>query len=184
MTNKSIISVDIQPDHISFDSDKLKRLADLYNEADEVIFIYNGTRMGYSDLNTIKSWLSEIGVKSEKLINFNFIEKEYGFFRDLTDIGISEELLISLLKYMLDNGYRNINEISPDVIENILGEDITGTEFYIPELYYDLEDLGILPESTGEYTLIGGASDACLKEVEILLRAGNVEYIKNYHFIY
>jgi len=186
----SLIVVDIQPEYESntpFDiGGMLRTAADSYSR---VLFLYNGPDLGMIDESGLKNFYFEKldydeEVIDELLSKSEFFDKGYGFFRDVmdSDLCFDRSSVIKIVKYMIDNDYRDIRELEEGDIETIgvselLFDDLEDYGFYIP----DLED--ILPSWNGS-DIAGGARNECLAEVEILGAAQGLSFNHIDQFIY
>jgi uncharacterized membrane protein (UPF0127 family) len=186
----SLVVVDIQPEYESntpFDiGDMLRTAAGSYSR---VLFLYNGPDLGMIDESGLKNFYFEKldydeEVIDELLSKSKFFDKGYGFFRDVmdSDLCFDRSSVIKIVKYMIDNDYRDIRELEEEDIEAIgvselLFDDLEDYGFYIP----DLED--ILPRWNGS-DIAGGARNECLAEVEILGAAQGLNFNQVRQFIY
>lgn len=119
--------------------------------------------------------------------SLNIIDKQYGFFRSLMDLGLDEddESIVQLVKFMqkhriydsrmiLENDdvhreYKVLFKSSP-----LMNINLDDYPISIPEdLIQSFHDYGV---SDG-VILVGGSTNACLKEVAILLRVMDIDYI-------
>ena len=114
----------------------------------------------------------------------SFFDKGYGFFRDVmdSDLCFDRSSVIKIVKYMIDNDYRDIRELEEEDVEAIgvselLFDDLEDYGFYIP----DLEE--VLPRWNGS-DIAGGARNECLAEVEILGAAQGLSFNQVGDFIY
>lgn len=107
LKNKTIISVDIQPEyqsHIHFLNDWIKFLNKSYKN-NKIVFLYNGESLGFSDENEYKWWLSEIGLKDEVLDYAEFWDDfsaryNHGEIRDLLEFSSDMINIPDLMDYI------------------------------------------------------------------------------------
>lgn len=111
-----LIVVDIQPAYIDAIDFSLSDFVQALFEYDgNVLYFYNGENLGLNTKKEIKEWLINIFIEQSnsdeeieqfnyKLNNINFVEKDYGFLRNLIDNGYEDDVYI-LLKFMIDNNY-------------------------------------------------------------------------------
>ena len=186
----SLVVVDIQPEYESntpFDiGDMLRTAADSYSR---VLFLYNGPDLGMIDESGLRNFYAEKLDYDEEAIDellskSKFFDKGYGFFRDVmdSDLCFDRSSIIKIVKYMIDNGYRDIRDLEEEDIEAIgiselLFDDLEDYGFYIP----DLEE--VLPNWSGS-DIAGGARNECLAEVEILGAALGLSFNQVDNFIY
>ena len=186
----SLVVVDIQPEYESgtpFDiGDMLRTAADSYSR---VLFLYNGPELGMIDESGLKNFYFEKldydeETFDELLSKSEFFDKGYGFFRDVmdSDLCFDRSSVIKIVKYMIDNDYRDIRELEEEDVDAIgvselLFDDLEDYGFYIP----DLEE--VLPNWNGS-DIAGGARNECLAEVEILGAAQGLSFRQVGRFIY
>ena len=189
-SSDSLIVVDIQPEYESgtpFDiGGMLRSAAESYSL---VLFLYNGPDLGMIDETALKQfYLEKLDYDEEAfdelMSKSRFFDKGYGFFRDVMDSNIcfDRSSIIKIVKYMIENDYRDIRELEEEDIEAIdvselLFDDLDDYGFYIP----DLEDE--LPRWDGS-DIAGGARNECLAEVEILGTAQGLSFNQVDQFIY
>lgn len=176
--NKTIISVDIQPEYEEYISFNLSDWVDFINEQsnkNDIIFLYNGEWiLGMIDEDSYKFWLIEHGVNEDVVYNATFYDKGYAFFRYCMDNNIDDDNIVDLLKFMMKHDINDTRDIDEDTWDK-----------YIKETTYDQQDIRDLLESSDDMINIpdlmeflddysniilhGGGVSECLKEVEIAL---------------
>lgn len=205
---RQLIIVDIQP---AYESDCKYFMSDLIQELAEyegnVLYLYNGPEMGFESEGEIIDWLidqateilggEEYNEETDEYIpnenlerfrdrvnEFYFIEKGYGFIRDTLDSGFQNETL-EIVRYLIANDLTDARDIDEEELINLnLPEELTenltdgGWSIALPAFNYN-----ILRRWSGA-TLIGGGRDECLLEVEIIMQAMNVPYNLDNKFIY
>jgi len=180
--NKKIIIVDIQPSYrIHMDMD-MKDFTNWLNHHDylDILYLFNGPYLGYENEHEIKEWLYDYGLDDTR--NIEFFEKNYGFFRDMMDSGASDEEIITLGKYMIENNIFstiNIKENIPGVSKKWLNTN--NYSIYIPDLQNVL--LKFL-DKNDKPLLIGGGKYECFKEVLLLLQMNNFKWDEESQFIW
>lgn len=155
---KTLICVDVQPfyqEYICFNPRKVGKLAKKF---DRVIVFFNGDDVGIEDTEYEVSRF--LGLRDAK-----FIPKGYGFFRDPMDSG--------------------------EDIDSIVERVIRLSHIQKPWEHPDLEDLRYpsdLAESLdrirGDIYTCGGAADACLLEIEILLASMKYKFERIEEVVY
>lgn len=191
--SKQLIVVDIQPEYeksLSFGIENFCFwLNEKFEEFNNVLFLYNGPELGMSDQNKIQQWFFENGL-DEKVINLSdWYDKSYAFFRYCIDSGIDDEDIATLVKYMDEHDITDSRDIDEDIWKKFL-EEYPLEE--VKELLYDSSDMINLPDlmdelkrlNNSDIILVGGSSDACLKEVEIALMAINRSFTRMDKWIY
>ncbi len=135
-------------------------------------------------------WLYNIGMEKNTIDNLIFYDKGYAFFRYCIDNQIEEDIIVSLVRYMIKNDITDSRDINKPLWEKYIKEntnlntneirellDMAGDMIYIPDLVDELKKYNNI-------VLMGGGKDECLKEVEIALKAINKPYQKENRFIY
>lgn len=182
--SKNLVIVDVQPFYHNWHKHLTPYLIEYVNMSNysNMLYFFNGEEMGIPDnVNTVAEYLVEHELDETKLNRFYFIEKDYSFFRGWMDLGIDDEVIVSIVKYMLKNKIYDSREIDPDdllqMLESSFGdesndifEQISDEVIFIPS--WDYSKL----QAFNKYDLCGGAREECLKEIEILLQALDIEY--------
>ncbi len=182
MTNKirSLIVVDVQPEYEYSFKDRFTMCGFIryLKSFGKVLYFYNGEELGMCSLYDLQIWLLENGMKEEDFNYITFINKNYGFFRDLIDDGVEEEKIIKLIQEMLTAGVSNIIEIPVGkYYDTDIAPFIEENGMYIPE---QLDCLKFWNNST----IIGGGEKECLYEVELYMKAINLQYERQMNYIY
>lgn len=196
LKNKTLIVVDIQPAYQKGFNFKMRDFINFINKNinrfDSVIFLYNGSDLGFPDESEYKLWLYDYGLEEEYLDYIKFFEKGYAFIRNPIDYGIEDDLIILVLKYMWKNGITDSRDLTTenwDDIENIYGGEIDISEIreYLEENednIYITDLMEYLDKIHGDILLTGGGRDECLKEVELVLDALGKKYKLYEKFVY
>ena len=183
---KTIIVVDVQPGHQDFISFDIYDFTNYLNENKDknILYLFNGTELGYEDEYELKQWLYEYGLDENTYINFH--EKGYGFFRDLMDNSyVDNGDIVKIGKEMIKNDIYDYREFDDDIKEkyeeiyNIYSDDYL---MYIPDDIVDFFKNNIYSNETSE--IIGGGQGECLTEIELLLNIMDLKYVENFDFIY
>ncbi len=173
----TLIIVDIQPayhSHISLDLASLRRFVRKFSS---IICLYNGEQSGLtSDTeDDVRDYL-----RLPKNAVVEWMDKGYAFFRDLMDYGMDPDRIVSIVQRMIEldiQDWRELPEDDPILFDLDLNKE--GYCLYIPECVNLLRRYTSPP-----VTLIGGARDECLAEVDILLKVLGVEASHVDEFIY
>lgn len=182
--NKVLVVVDIQPDYFPyFKNLNFKELKKYITSFEKVFFLYNGEKtVGELSKAEYYFWLLDTLKLEERFLDkATFLDKGYGFFRSFMDLGISENDLINLGKYMYKN---NINDTrlldtipieieDPEKLKELMETDSLSIPDFIDHLNYR-EDI----------VLIGGGVNECLKEVAYCFDIINKRYQINSKFTY
>lgn len=185
--SKNLIIVDVQPAYAKFSEHMHKNLS-LYtrkNKFDHSIIFWNDEQfLGDDNEETMREHFKELGFTNNFLNKANFVAKDYAFFRNWMDTGVSNDQIVHVVKYMINNNIFDSRDI-----EN--WEDVyIGTKYTIDD-HSNLENNINIPvwdykilERYNNYILTGGQYAACLAEIRILLEALGKNYEVNYNLIY
>jgi len=186
-----LIVVDIQPVYdkgMEFTVEQFAKSLKRFNG--DILYFYNGAQMGLDKLQNIKDWykstLNDYSSKFEDFLNnIRWIEKGFGFFRDILDGGYGEETIKYLFLYLSLNGKWNTNELTDNEIKSMYIDDIVKDKLLKKELVLSLPnfDVDILKKYDGA-TIVGGGKDQCLAEVKIIMDALKIKYNEFKPFIY
>lgn len=180
----------------------LEKVIEYQKENKPVFMFWNGPELAMSTEEEYKNWLIDKFIENNLFeVDFNeenpwqyefdyinelfnyitFIPKSYGSLRSAIDENYSEETIIYLLRYMLDGGDYDFNDVN--FTELIFNIDIKSQSEIIELIQYinnNREYFGIdsaIYEELNEldysltYNLIGGGREQCLKELYIQLVA-------------
>lgn len=138
--------------------------------------------------------LLEEWIDNESFINsLNIRSKNYGFFRDFMDTGIDIDEMVHLIKFMLEEKIYDIrdcqNSDNPELTQKF-EEKFKNYEFF--NLKFDSHSFWIpddlvkfLQEDISDgVVLVGGGLEQCLREVELLLQALEIDYTIDHSFTY
>lgn len=146
------------------------------------LYLYNGPELGFGDYGIeVINWISEHIDYDEEIMEpisrMKFVDKGYGFFRNLMDAGLDLEEIVKLIRYMYQNNITDSRDIEDETYEE-LGIDNPGEDgIWIPEILEYLEDYDNI-------VLCGGGKTECLLEVELCLKALNKSYKRIDKFTY
>lgn len=192
--HNTIVSVDIQPEYaknIHFD---ISEWCEYINKAHEsgrrIIFLYNGEEMGMIKEHEYFEWLAEAGIDESVIDSSTFYDKGYGFFRCAIDNGILVDDIIKLVKYMYHN---QINSTVPEDFSSDQWNDFADEnnlpigkfiELFESGDYINIPDVMEFLNSFNSIELMGGDSNECLKEIEIIMYALDKDFEINNNFIF
>jgi len=187
MSKKILCVVDIQPEYHEFCKCILNAFVDTIPNAvkthDMTIFFFNGGCTSNDTETTVKEWLLGLGVDECTLCDITFIQKEYGFLRDVMNSNDDDDVLtlpdteiITVLQELDCRGLISSNELETTEfldIKNVSHEDwilahefnlgVEFPDFHFSELPTKLADANI--------SLWGGGKTECLREIDLYLTA-------------
>lgn len=185
--NKNLIVVDVQPFYHNWHEWLTPRLTKYINRTDydNILYFFNGEEMGIPDTVEELNWyLVEWGLNEERIPDLFYIEKNYSFFRGWMDIGIDEDFIVYIVKYMLKVDLYDSRDIDEDDLDYLLEKFYGMTVKELADIKYRLDSEAIMIpnwdysklKEFDHYDLCGGGRDECLKEIEILLQALDLKY--------
>lgn len=152
-------------------------------EFDNILLFFNGEDLGMDKLEDIKNFYSEYGMNDELEEKTWFVEKSYGFFRDLIDEGWADDDILILYQEMQKQHVTDSRDLDLKNLPKNFQEDLYGGRLCIFEPTWNI-DSEFVVKYFNPCVLIGGSEIACLHEIELFFKAYNVEYTKNNQFIY
>jgi len=180
---RDLVIVDIQPSYeryINFNiADFIKWLNDNSYKFNKIYFLFNGEEFGLDSWDAINHWYIENGMDEVKVYGEEF-EKNYGFFRDMMDSQVDDEVIVKIGKYMLNNGYNDIRDISDETFNILMGDDLVDNDYYT----FYIPDVVDILESANNPVLVGGGSNECLAEIELLFQMLDIDYELEYNWVY
>jgi len=175
--NTKLVICDVQPaykDHIFF----MKDFREFVSQYQEVLVLYVGPSLAQDRIGQVANYLMRHGsFKHKEVLNFKYFDKSYAFFRDMMDSGFDDDDIIKVVRHMIKKrvyDLRDVKNIHCLKVENL---DPDRTNVYIPDLRW------ILPK-WDHFDLCGGGREECLKEVELLSTALNLNFNTVPQFVY
>ena len=178
---RNVIVCDIQPMYESAFS-FLSQFIEFLTENNQILYFYNGPDTVGSDTEKdISWWLIEEGLPEEKLNDFIWVDKGYGFLRPWMDQGVDDRTIIQSLRYMKSKKAWDSRDIEEDEwIEKF--EELDGIYFDDAINFPDIK-LPLLKRFSGSL-ITGGGENECLKEVKLLMNTFNIKYTEVKEFTY
>lgn len=137
--------------------------------------------MGYPSEYEYKLWLHDLGIDEDVISGSVFYDKGYAYFRYCIDEGIDDELIVELIKYMIDNHFYDTREMYEEKWDDFINKSKYDSRS-IRDLLEHADDMIYIPDLMGflknenNIVLLGGGLTECLKEVEIALLALEKNY--------
>jgi hypothetical protein len=165
-----LVIVDVQGRFSSgFDHTLVDKIINFARGFDHIVYIYdNQHRKPDSYFDMVKK-MKDSGITSQGIK----IEKSYGFLRNWIDEGVGYDVIVKALNFMIDNNIKDSRDLKSVrggekylPTTNDLGGKITPEDFIsLPDC---LDQLKLIKQNP---VLVGGALGACLKEIELVLKA-------------
>jgi len=178
--NKTLMSVDIQPEYESFFNFSIFEFIGFISnnyKNNRMRLLYNGQdTMGMVSEEDYKWWLIENGLDENIVDEIEFYDKGYAFFRYCIDSSIEEEDIVKIVRYMIKNNINDSSEMDENDWRYFL-KYIKYKNRNVKELLQFSDDLINIPDvmdflkGFNNIILFGGGQNECLKEIEIALKA-------------
>lgn len=201
--SKSLIVVDIQPFyhqyHKNITPQLLEHIRDNSNQYKNIIWFFNAEEViGIEeDIHDMTDYIMDFEIISEdQFDSINFIDKDFGFFRNWLDAQVDDDFIKYVVKHMIQEDVVDIRELDEEVFKmlfqtyfNLNEEDLQNE--WADEYEFFVDNPINIPQfkwqairNLGNVDLCGGSENECLAEIEILLEAVNVKVNKLNKFIY
>lgn len=189
--NYGVIMVDIQPAFMNFIKPMdFCALDALLSNAGDVKIIYVSKKIlgePYDELWSIKKFVREYlenfyfnGISSP-----NYIEKGYGYYRNLMDEGVYSDIIVEMIKYMREHEIDHYDQIPDSVLSEMLGGFDLGDFYDFPIFLMEHDvDLGNFDEKIDMWYVVGGGRHECLEEVCIQLKSFDISHSIQMEFVY
>lgn len=180
--SRDLIVVDIQPGYERSIHFPIKSFTKFLNNNtfSSIFYLYNGPDLRLESWSDISLWLYEYGLKEKVLDTIIPFEKGYAFFRSFMDLGMDEDDLIRLLRYMYENDITDSRDIEENDWNNLnldWDNDQHGDCVYIPDVLFKLDRYN-------NPLICGGGRDECLREIELCFHVLNKPYQLLNQFVY
>lgn len=201
--SKSLIVVDIQPFyhqyHKNITPQLLEHIRDNSNQYKNIIWFFNAEEViGIEeDIDDMTDYIMDFEIISEdQFDSINFIDKDFGFFRNWLDTQVDDDFIKYVVKHMIQEDVVDIRELDEEVFRmlfqtyfNLNEEDLQNE--WADEYKFFLDNPINIPQfkwqairNLGNVDLCGGSENECLAEIELLLEAVDVKVNKLNKFIY
>lgn len=204
--NHPIIVVDVQPEYSGiYDGSENPIFEDIINfvnnQTGPVLMFVNSEKDGYTNdtINDIKEYWNDTicpYVYDEETddyventdcpkINWNrftIVDKGYGWFRTWMDDGVSENVIIKVIRKLYQMKLHDARQLPKEIIRDLTGTEFRNWMFDKPFIIY-WTSIAQLKKFNGAY-IVGGGRNECLRELELLMNAFNIKYKRIEHLVY
>lgn len=204
--NHPIIVVDVQPEYSGiYDGSENPIFEDIINfvnnQTGPVLMFVNAEKDGYTNdtINDIKEYWNDTicpYVYDEETddyventdcpkINWNrftIVDKGYGWFRTWMDDGVSENVIIKVIRKLYQMKLHDARQLPKEIIRDLTGTEFRNWMFDKPFIIY-WTSIAQLKKFNGAY-IVGGGRNECLRELELLMNAFNIKYKRIEHLVY
>lgn len=182
--SRSVIVVDVQPEYSGMldgaENPVMEEIIEFVNnQTGKVLMFVNAEQSGMSgdSISDVQLYWEESGFDPKNWSRVTIVDKGYGYFRSWMDQGISESIIIKVIRLLYQhrvNDSRDIFDSNPDLLKEIAGYEFE--EWMLEEgITVEWTSVKQLKDFSGSY-IVGGARDQCLREVELLMNAFNIKY--------
>lgn len=171
MKKDILVVVDVQP-YYDGSNDIIEGVIEKINNTEQpTIVLWNGTDVTPDSKDALIGYYLEHGLYEEKLNTIRFIEKDYAFFRDWMDIGVSDELIKTIIKEFKENNITDCQSASDEEWDNLVAKYPQYKNLYeLKEHFFSLPTWNTkLLDQNDSFELIGGGYNECLKEIALYL---------------
>jgi hypothetical protein len=193
--SRSVIVVDVQPAYCNGNPDLRKICQKIIGFVDQqtgpVLMLVNAEDQGLTadTVQDIREFWQDRGFDSSNWSRVNVIDKGYGYLRSWMDLGVAPAVIIKTIRTMyaqrvnssdlLWGGQSNPNY--NQMMETELGIDLDSV--YNDPIAINWISVAKLKQFSGSY-IVGGARHECLREVELLMNAFNINYKRIDQLVY
>lgn len=185
-SNVPLIVVDIQPAYESYCIHILNnpKFIKLLETQKRILWFFNGEDFGLDSKSAVIDWLYENDISDDIIDKIEFKEKVYGFFRGWMDSGVSDNIILKVIRLLAMNRENDVRDIDIELLQTELGNDFEDIENLIDD-GINIPDIAIKELKSYSGGLIcGGGKHECLREIELLMSAFNIRYREIKEFIY
>jgi len=188
--SRNLIVIDVQPEYERVLPFKISNFTEwLNNFGGKITFLYNGhDTLGMVIESDLQSWYLENGLDEGVIEDSNWYDKGYAFFRYCMDIGVDEDDIVALVKYMKDNNINDSRDIDSEIWDDLIEQ--YGIED-VRELLEHADDMINIPDVMeyllrlgNNFVVVGGGANECLKEIEIALKANGQTFDRISEWVY
>jgi hypothetical protein len=180
--SKNILIVDVQPAYDHHCKHIVSKVCKLLNEnSGRSVVLYNSHDYSQDHKGDVIEYYLEHGLEPNLVDDgsIHFVPKEYGFLRPWMDLGISDELIVKVLRLMVQERVNDSRQLDledlldDDDIEelNSNGKYWRDEPLYLPE-FIEIAQL----RQFAPFLMAGGGRYECLKEVELICEAFDIKY--------
>lgn len=174
MENQSdfLVVVDVQPAYQEVCEEIIYEVIDRMNKSEQpIIFFYIGRELDGDSKYDVIGYLLEHGLDENRIDGIRFIEKEYGFFRNWMDSGVSHQKIIDTVCYMNKNNINDIKKFSDIDWKNTVGDRYSHKAFADDDFYLPSFNQKMFKDKViDNLEIIGGGRYECLLEIDFFLK--------------
>jgi hypothetical protein len=183
--NHPCIVVDVQPAYAAYAPKICHNVIQYVNkQTGPVLMFVNAEQDGLTDdtIQDIQEWWAEATDYTINWDRFQIVDKGFGHFRAWMDNGVSDALIIKVIRMMYQQRVNSIDDLFggegseqyEESMQHLAGDEYEDWMTY--ELFnINWTSVSQLKRFNGAY-IMGGGRNECLREVELLMNAFNIKY--------
>jgi hypothetical protein len=180
----NILVVDVQPAYAHHCNRVISGVCDLLNNGiGKKVVYYNGNGLTDDSSGDVIDYMCENDLDPNNVDDITWLEKEYGFFRGFMDNGISDHIIIKVVRAMVTQRTHDSRDLDlstilePSEFEQV--EDYLDDAIYMP-YWANVSEL----KQMSPFYMCGGGRNECLREIELICNAFNIRYRRLQNLIY
>jgi len=184
--NTNILVVDVQPGYRHHCNRIAGKVCNLLNQqSGKKVVMFNSEELTNDTLEDVQQYYMDYDLDPELIEDgsIKFVEKEYAFFRDWMDNGISDHIIIKVVRAMVMQRVNSSEDLDlsdilyEDELEQV--DDLEGGAIYLP-YWANIAEL----KQLSPFYMCGGGRKECLREIELICNAFNIRYKRIDSLIY
>lgn len=192
---KNVIVVDVQPTYTGlYDGNELSWIDELMmflNKQNRILAFFNAEDQGMTTdtISDIKVYWEDSGFDPNKWRDTEIVDKGYGYFRNMMDPGVPDDVIIRLIREMYKQRVTDSRDLwsgqdDEEYQNNMLRMGMPDYLYYFDNaISVEWTSVAQLKRFSGSY-IVGGGRNECLKEVQLLMNAFNIRYRVIEKFVY
>lgn len=183
--SKPCIVVDVQPAYAKY-ADRVagKIMQFLNSQSGPILMFMNADCDGLTDDTEpdIAYYWEEQGFDPDNWQRVTPVDKGYGYFRAWMDQGVDESIIIRVIRALYQAKVNDSRDLEAEVLQQLVGDQWEGWMQDDP-IIVEWTSVAQLKQFSGAY-IMGGGRTECLREVELLMNAFNIPYIRINSLVY
>lgn len=192
-SNTNLLIIDVQPEYDNWCSEVLPGIQQQIEKSNgKVIIVFNDFGGGDSP-SEVYQYLAgksdddeyydndEESALSSKLQQATYMQKEFGFLRGWMDTGVSDAVIIEVIRAMANNRVNDSRELDMESLSEKAQDEVADASDSIS--MQDWVPVHFLKKISPFY-LMGGGRNECLREIELFCNAFNIRYKRIDSLIY
>lgn len=169
----NVVVVDVQPAyHATWYAQKI--ITFLEKQKGDIVAFYNSEEFSNDTHDEVVIFWEENGATNELLERITWSEKSYGFLRSWMDEGVSDRIIIKVIRYMVTNNLNDSRDIED--LQELIGTNNYNSWMEDDPIYVPNEVSLAKLKSLSPFYLCGGSRSECLREIQLLCNAFNIKH--------